>query len=330
MAAVWTLLLLWLNISQVLSLRCVQCVGTSSTCRMVARKCPSYETTCISLAYRTNDGSNTVMKGCSTTDMCNQTSIIDTGGRSIYMSSTCCETDYCNQNRYSTAQVFSNRLNCISCKSPNISCTSTTNQQSMFCDEVSNNCVDVVTQDYNNGALNKTSYYKGCGSGSIGNIECSDLFAYDTGAVQRYTAMTCCNGNNLCNSATQTVPILKNHNGILCYGCLDTGNNECDVKNQITVRCKGMLIRCMEAFDLNRRTVMKGCSTVGYCSSTKPLLEVPNISEIECCAGSYCNNFTKATSTPFVPISNAMSINTDFRLLVLFICLIYATVRHLP
>ncbi|XP_063798555.1 urokinase plasminogen activator surface receptor-like [Pseudophryne corroboree] len=329
MATVWRVLLVWFNISQVLSLKCAQCIGSSSHCGLVARTCPSYETTCLSLAFSTSDGSNTVMKGCSRTDICNQTSVINTGNHSIYMSSTCCETNYCNLNRYSTNSVFSNRLVCNRCQNPNQTCTTASNLQPMFCDEVSNNCVDVITQDFINGTARPLSYTKGCGSATLGNIACTNLFAYDTGSRQRYTYMSCCNGNNLCNSAPLTIPIRNNHNGDTCYGCYDTGNNECADANLVPVKCKGILIRCMEAFDQNRRTLFKGCSTVAFCSSTYPSLQVPNISEIQCCAGSYCNNFTQQTSTPAVPISSATSITRDFGLLVLFISLIYATVRHI-
>ncbi|XP_056399149.1 urokinase plasminogen activator surface receptor-like [Hyla sarda] len=291
---------------------------------MVARTCPSYETTCISLAYRSLD-SNTVMKGCSTTEMCNQTSIIDIGNRAIYMSATCCETNFCNLNRYSTAPVFSNRIQCNSCKSSTFSCSSPF--QSLFCDEVNNNCVDLVTREFTNGVVSGTSYVKGCGSG---NAACTDLFAYDTGKYQRYTYLSCCSSRDLCNSAQVSVPILNNINGITCFGCLETGKNECAVENQTTVQCKGLLIRCMEAFDKNRNTIMKGCSTVGFCSSTFPSQEVPTFSEIQCCAGSMCNNFTRSTSNTTTVVSSSSRLHTDLQLPAFFICLLYAILRHIP
>ncbi|XP_044133570.1 urokinase plasminogen activator surface receptor [Bufo gargarizans] len=314
----------------VLCLKCLQCVGTSSSCRMVARTCPSYETTCISLAYRSTAPSsdrNTVMKGCSTTDLCNQTSIIDIGDQFIYMSSTCCESNFCNINRYSTKAVYSSRLNCYSCDStnPSLSCTSTSN--TAFCDEVNNHCVDLVTTEWRNGKVSATSYAKGCGSGSTS--ACTDLFAYNTGRYQRYTYLQCCNIDK-CNKNKVTTQVLNNKNGIYCHGCLETGNNECAEKAQESVECKGYMIRCMEAFDQNRKTVMKGCSSVAFCSSTFPTIGVPNISEIQCCAGTYCNNFTRETSSPSTVVSSSTRLNTDLRLPAFLITLIYAIIRHFP
>nr|DBA15865.1 TPA: hypothetical protein GDO54_003321 [Pyxicephalus adspersus] len=291
---------------------------------MVVKKCASYETTCISMAYRTQDGSNTVMKGCATTDLCNQTSIIDTGSRSIYMTASCCESDFCNVNRFSTAQVYSNRLQCNACNSSSSSCT---NSQPIFCDQVNNNCVDVVTMEVNGNTKSSSSYIKGCGSGNIGD-SCTNLFAYSTGTYQRYTYLSCCNNNNRCNSDTKTVPVLNNNNGITCYGCKDNGNNECATKNQTLVSCKGTLLRCMEAFDQNRRTIMKGCSTVAFCSSTNVLQQSSNVSEIMCCAGSLCNNFTRETASEVINPSSIANRNTDFSILVIFICLMTAIMRH--
>ncbi|XP_069802788.1 urokinase plasminogen activator surface receptor-like [Dendropsophus ebraccatus] len=312
----------------VLCLKCLQCVGTSSSCRMVAKTCSSYETTCISLAYRSLGEtyySNTLMKGCATTELCNQTSIIDTGKRAVYMSATCCETNYCNLNRYSTSPVFSNRLQCNSCKSSTLSCSSPF--QSLFCDEVNNNCVDVVTKEYTNGALTASKYVKGCGQG---NVACTDLFAYDTKNYQSYTYLSCCSSGNNCNSFQVSIPILNNINGIRCFACLETGNNECAVEKQVPVDCKGTLIRCMEAFDQNRKTIMKGCSTVGFCSSTFPSQDVPKFSEIQCCAGNMCNNFTQSTSNTTTMVSNSTRLNTDLRLPAFLITLIYVILRHYP
>ncbi|XP_040271815.1 urokinase plasminogen activator surface receptor-like [Bufo bufo] len=317
---------LLLSICQVLCLKCLQCVGSSSSCRMVVKTCPSYETTCISLAYRST-GSNTVMKGCSTTELCNQTSIIDTGDQFIYMSSTCCESNFCNINRYSTNAVYSSRLNCYTCDStnPSLSCTSTSN--TTFCDEVNNHCVDLVTTEWRNGAVSATSYAKGCGSGSTS--ACTDLFAYNTGRYQRYTYLKCCDSDK-CNKNKVTTQVLNNKNGIYCHGCLETGNNECAENAQESVECRGYLIRCMEAFDQNRKTVMKGCSSVAFCSSTFPTMGVPNISEIQCCAGSYCNNFTRETSSPSTVVSSSTRLNTDLRLPAFLITLIYAIIRRFP
>ncbi|KAG9470235.1 hypothetical protein GDO78_018526 [Eleutherodactylus coqui] len=325
MAKGWTLLLLYLHISPVLCLKCLQCVGTSSMCRMIVRTCPSYETTCISLAYSSQDG-NTVMKGCSTTQLCNQTSIIDTGSRSVYMTATCCESDFCNLNRYSTAPVFSNRLECNSCRSPMLDCSYP--YQSIFCDEVNNNCVDLVTEEWWNGVSSRSSYVKGCGSGKT--EQCMDVFAFNTGSYQRYTYLSCCNGANRCNDGRLSIPMLTNNNGISCFGCMETGNNECAVENQVPVRCKGMLIRCMQAFDENRKTIMKGCCTVGFCSSTYPSQNVPNISEIQCCAGSFCNNFTLETYSPTNLVNSSTRLNTDIRLPAFLMSLIYAIIRHFP
>ncbi|XP_041427600.1 urokinase plasminogen activator surface receptor-like [Xenopus laevis] len=308
-----------LFLSAVNSLRCLQCIGSASSCRMVARKCQAYETTCISLAYRSTAGSttsNTVMKGCSTRALCNQTSVIDTGNRSIYMSASCCETDYCNINRYSTKAVFSNRMQCYTCKNNNLYC-GYPNLDKVFCDGVDNWCVDVLTKEYTNGKVTASAYSKGCGSGEA----CNSLLAFDTGSFQRYTQYSCCNSQTLCNDAYQsTTQILNNINGITCWACLDTGNNECDVKNQVQISCKGTLIRCMEAYDQNRKVVMKGCSTVTYCSATYPSLNVPNISEIQCCAGSNCNNFTQMSTTS--EINGAWSPSTDVRLLILLFTLL--------
>ncbi|KAM4703028.1 urokinase plasminogen activator surface receptor-like [Rhinophrynus dorsalis] len=293
---------------------------------MVAKSCPSYETTCISLAYRSQAGSstaNTVMKGCSTRELCNQTSIIDTGGRALYMSATCCETDYCNINRYSTSAVFSNRLECYTCKDPTLSC-SIPNVETVVCDGVSNWCVDVITKQITNGQVTGLSYSKGCGSSD----GCNTLLAYNTGSFQHYTQYSCCNDQNRCNNAYQSVPILTNNNGISCWGCLETGKNECSVKKQTPVICNGTLIRCMEAFDQNRQTVMKGCSTVNFCSSTFPSLNVPNISEIQCCAGSFCNNFTRESASPVI-ISNSWCPHTDFRLLLFLVTLLCTVINQI-
>ncbi|XP_075695120.1 urokinase plasminogen activator surface receptor-like [Rhinoderma darwinii] len=327
MANGWTLLLLCLHISPVLCLKCLQCVGSSSTCRMVVRTCPSYETTCISLAYRSQGSSNTVMKGCSTTELCNQTSIINTGSRSIYMTATCCESNLCNLNRYSTAQVFTNRLVCNSCNSSTSSCSAPLDP--LFCDEVSNYCVDLITYEWTNGVSIGSSLVKGCGSGNIGE-PCTGLFAYNTGRYESYTNLTCCNNKDLCNTNSRIINKLPNNNGIYCFGCKETGKNECAVENQEPVKCKGMLIRCMEAFDENRKTIMKGCCTVNFCSSTFPSQEVSNISEIQCCAGSFCNNFTRDTSSPTtIVVSSSTRLNTDFRLSAFLISLIYV-IRNFP
>ncbi|XP_073426028.1 urokinase plasminogen activator surface receptor-like [Dendrobates tinctorius] len=310
----------------VLCLRCLQCIGTSSSCRMVVRTCASYETSCISIAYRSQGDSNTVMKGCSTTYMCNQTSIIDTGTRSVYMTSTCCESNFCNINRYSTSQVYMNRLQCNSCPSSSVGCSSS--YKSIFCDEVSNYCVNMATKEWKNGVLSTSSNVLGCGSANIGET-CTNLFAFNTGSYERYSYFSCCNTNR-CNTASQQVPKLTNNNGISCFGCLETGKNECAVAKQVSVQCKGTLIRCMEVFDKNRTTIMKGCSTVTFCSSTYPSQEIPNVSEIQCCAGSYCNNFTRETNTTTDVISSSTRLNTDLRLPAFLIGLIYAIMRHFP
>ncbi|XP_073511446.1 urokinase plasminogen activator surface receptor-like [Phyllobates terribilis] len=310
----------------VLCLKCLQCVGTSSSCRMVVRTCPSYETSCISIAYRSQGDSNTVMKGCSTTDLCNQTSIIDTGTRSVYMTSTCCESNYCNLNRYSTSQVYMNRLTCNSCPSSSATCSSS--YKPIFCDEVSNYCVNMATKEWRNGVLSTSSNVIGCGSGNILET-CTDLFAFNTGSYERYTYLSCCKTDR-CNTASQQVPKLTNNNGISCFGCLETGKNECAIQNQVSVQCKGLLLRCMEVYDKNRTTIMKGCSTVGFCSSTYPSLDIPNVSEIQCCAGSYCNNFTRETYTPANVISSSTRLDTDLRLPAFLIGLIYAIMRHFP
>ncbi|XP_053547180.1 urokinase plasminogen activator surface receptor-like isoform X2 [Bombina bombina] len=320
MGKVWKLLFMCLNISQVLSLRCLQCIGSSSSCRMSTKRCPAYETTCISLAYRSKDGVNTVMKGCSLPVLCNQTSVIDIGSQSIYMSATCCETDYCNINRYSTVSVFSNRLQCYICKDPNKTCIYP-NLQPFFCDQVNNWCMDVITREITNGKETSTSFAKGCGSVDA----CNTLQGYNTGIFEHYTQYKCCNNGDFCNNAQESVSILKNNNGISCWGCYETGRNECAVENQIPVKCKGLLIRCMEVFDKNRKTVMKGCSTVSYCSSSIPSHVIPNITEIQCCAGSFCNNFTR--EFPIEPQkSSARCSYTDYKLLVFFLSFLYATI----
>ncbi|KAM4016861.1 urokinase plasminogen activator surface receptor-like [Anomaloglossus baeobatrachus] len=327
MAKGWTLLLLCLHISQVLCLKCLQCVGTSTSCRMVVKKCPSYETSCISIAYRSQADSNTVMKGCSTPDLCNQTSIIDTGNRSVYMTSTCCENNLCNLNRYSTSQVYTNRLQCNTCPSSSIACMSSSFKP-LFCDEVSNYCVDTATKEWKNGVVSSSSYVKGCGSGNIGET-CTDLFAFNTGTSERYTYRSCCTTNG-CNTVTQQIPKLNNNNGISCFGCLDAGNNECAAANQVSVKCKGILIRCMEVFDKNKKTIMKGCSTVAFCSSTYPSQDIPNVSEIQCCAGSLCNNFTRQTSIPSNATISSARRNTDLRFSAFLIGLVFAIFRHYP
>ncbi|XP_040183289.1 urokinase plasminogen activator surface receptor-like [Rana temporaria] len=333
MALVWKLLLLWVNFAQVAPLKCLQCVGTSSSCRMVARKCPAYETTCISLAYQTQDSSNTVMKGCSTTQLCNQSSIIDTGTTSIYMTASCCETDYCNINRFSASKVYSNRLQCNVCNNSITTSTTITcpNRQSLFCDEVNNNCVDVITME-TNGSTQIQKYTKGCGSGNIGDV-CTNLFAYSTGTYQRYTYLSCCTGN-LCNSGQKAIPMLTNDNGIKCYGCKDNGNNECAKENQKPVTCRGTLLRCMEVFDDQRRTIMKGCCTVAFCSSTDlaqptdPSPQQTKISEIMCCAGSFCNDFSRNKSSDVITPSSTAYRNTDYSILAVFICVISAFIGH--
>ncbi|XP_068098441.1 uncharacterized protein [Hyperolius riggenbachi] len=314
------------------SLKCLQCLGTSSSCRMVAKKCPSYETTCISLTYQTQAGAygtNTVMKGCASTQLCNQTSIIDSGNHSMYMTSTCCESDYCNLNHFSAANVFSNRLQCSVCNSDTQNCQ--TNLQPMLCDEVSSTCVDIQVVDYLNGVKKSSSYIKGCGAPNTGD-QCKNTYAFNTGSLQRNTLTSCCN-TKLCNSNTGSFnPVYTNYNGIKCWGCLENGNNSC--ASPTPVSCQGTMLRCFEAFDQNRKTVMKGCSTVAFCSSTY-LTDLPyKVSEIMCCAGSFCNNFTQQISNSTGTIggcgisSRATSMNTDFRLIAFFIILLYATLRH--
>eukprot|EP00079_Xenopus_tropicalis_P037461 XP_017951232.1 PREDICTED: urokinase plasminogen activator surface receptor-like [Xenopus tropicalis] len=212
-------------------------------------------------------------------------------------------------------------MQCYTCKSNNLSCA-LPNLNTVFCDEVNNWCVDVLTKEITNGEfltflsglVTASSYTKGCGSGEA----CNSLLAFDTGSFQHYTQYSCCNSQTQCNNAFQSIPILDNINGITCWACLDTGNNECAAENQKVISCKGTLLRCMEAYDQNRRTVMKGCSTVTYCSATFPTLNVPNIAEIQCCAGNNCNNFTQfPTSTE---ISGSPS--TDFRLPMLLFTLL--------
>ncbi|KAG8547563.1 hypothetical protein GDO81_028009, partial [Engystomops pustulosus] len=184
------------------------------------------------------------MKGCSTTELCNQTSIIYTGNRAVYMTATCCESNLCNLNKYSTSRVYSNRLQCNSCKSSSTTCPGP--YQPVFCDEVNNNCVDLITTEYTKDVPTSTSYVKGCGAGNVG--QCTDLFALNTGDYQRYSYLSCCSNTDKCNSPTVSIPKLINNNGITCFGCKETGKNECAIQNQVQVRCKGTLIRCMEAF----------------------------------------------------------------------------------
>ncbi|XP_075459394.1 urokinase plasminogen activator surface receptor-like isoform X2 [Ascaphus truei] len=324
MGTLWRMLLLCLNISQVLGLRCFQCIGTASSCRMTRKKCPIYETTCISLAYRSQDmqsSQNTVIKGCASPVLCNQTSAVDIGRKSIYMSATCCDTDYCNIDRYSTVPVFSNRMECYTCKDPKKAC-SLPNLQPLFCDQVNNWCVDVITKNITNRTDSGFSYTKGCGSGEA----CATLQAYNTGSHQHYSQNQCCRGDK-CNNAQAPVPILTNSNGISCWACMESGKNECAVHNQVQVPCNGTLIRCMEAFDRDRRTLMKGCSTVTFCSATTIALQVPNISEVQCCAGNLCNNFSRETSVPAV--SSAWSPHTDFKLFLLIFFFFCTAIQHL-
>ncbi|KAM8927805.1 urokinase plasminogen activator surface receptor-like [Pelodytes ibericus] len=329
MAIVWTFVLLLVSISQVSGLRCVQCVGTSSSCRLSAKTCPSYETTCFSLAYKqaqvssTSVFSETLIKGCSTPELCNQTSIIDIGTQSIYMSASCCEKDFCNLNPYSTTPVFSNRLQCSACTDTSKSCQ--TANTTVFCDGVNNWCVDRITRNYTNGVVTGSTYSKGCGSGQA----CNTLLSYNTGAFQHYTQYVCCNKGNNCNNLQKSVNVLTNNNGITCYGCQDTGNNECAPENQTIVHCKGIQLRCMETFNASRQTWFKGCSTVSFCSSTYPHLSITNISEIQCCAGSLCNNSTREYSTN--PISShAYRTNVDFKLLIFLFIFSWACLRHFP
>ncbi|XP_053308123.1 urokinase plasminogen activator surface receptor-like [Spea bombifrons] len=319
MAIAWAACLLLINVYQVFGLRCLQCIGNAATCRMSVRTCPSYETTCISLAYKEAQGfrsSDTLMKGCSTPELCNQTSAIDIGSRSIYMSATCCERDFCNINRFSTTPVFSNRLQC---------CRNTTCSDTMFCDGVNNWCVDVASKNVSGAITIETRYTKGCGSGDA----CNTTLAYNTGSFQHFTQYTCCNHRNNCNNIQQSIPTLDNNNGIRCWGCRDGGNNECAPSNQTYVQCKGIQIRCMEAFDQTRnKTVMKGCSTVSFCSSTPPHLDIPSISEVQCCAGSLCNNFTREYDVP-VTVSSGHRTNTDSGVFIFLFSLLCASIRHL-
>ncbi|XP_063292006.1 urokinase plasminogen activator surface receptor-like [Pelobates fuscus] len=326
MAIVWTAFLLLFNISPAFSLKCLQCVGTAASCPMLVKTCPSYETSCFALAYKGVQGSSTVdtvIKGCSTPQICNQTSIIDAGVQSVTMSSSCCEKNFCNINRFNTLPVFSNRLECSTCADPTKPCKSA--DTSIFCDEVNSYCVDVVTSNYTNGKISGTMYSKGCGSGE----GCNTLFSYNTGSFQHYTQFSCCNSNNKCNNIQKSVTVLTNDNGIKCWGCQETGKGECATQNQTLVSCTGLQIRCMEAFDERNQTWFKGCSTVSFCSSTYPYLNtLPSISGIECCAGSLCNNFSRIYDTTNTTVSHAHRTNTDFRLLIFLASFLFATFGH--
>ncbi|XP_069496972.1 urokinase plasminogen activator surface receptor isoform X2 [Ambystoma mexicanum] len=259
---------------------------------MVRQRCLAYETTCISLAYQSTTPlltTNSVMKGCASTTLCNVTSAIDTGTNSFYMTSTCCETDYCNSNRFSAVGVVSKQLQCSSCVDAETCKTPT----QLACRNTNNQCVDVVTEIYNNGTMTNSSI-KGCGSGEA----CGALLSYNTGGSQLYTQFQCCSSNR-CNNRTISVSKPRFPNGIMCWGCNETGNNECAPEKQQMVKCSGSLVRCMEAFGPDRKTLKKGCCTEDLCSDTYPAVSgIPKEVEIQCCAGNLCNQWGKVYSCP--------------------------------
>ncbi|XP_078511706.1 urokinase plasminogen activator surface receptor-like [Lissotriton helveticus] len=290
MKALLGTLLLFLPLAY--SLKCLKCQGSSSFCRMRKQSCAAYETTCISLAYLSQGSTSvdTVMKGCSTTALCNTTSVLSIGAGSIFMTATCCESNYCNLNSFSAAKVTSNELQCKSCSTPSECQT----PGSVICRETNNNCMDVSTLSVTNATMTST-YTKGCGSGD----SCGKLMAYDTGVTQQYSLISCCANNN-CNVKLFNATKPPYHNGITCWGCNETGRNECALENQSVVRCNGSLARCFQMFGgPNRQTLKKGCCSEPLCSSIFPAVQgIPANTEIQCCAGNLCNKWPNTYPCP--------------------------------
>ncbi|XP_069057431.1 urokinase plasminogen activator surface receptor-like [Pleurodeles waltl] len=290
MKALLGTLLLFLPVA--FSLKCVKCQGSARYCRMRKQTCAAYETTCISLAYLSNGSTtvDTVMKGCSTTALCNTTSALSIGASFIFMTATCCESNYCNFNSFSAAKVVSNELQCQSCTTS----TGCDTPSSVICRETNNRCMDVATVVGNNGTLTGT-YVKGCGSGDA----CGKYMAYDTGTTQQYSLIKCCNSDN-CNDKKIAVTKPPYHNGIICWGCNESGKNECALENQSVVRCNGSLARCFQMFGgPNRQTLKKGCCTEELCSNIYPAVQgIPANTEIQCCAGNLCNKWANTYPCP--------------------------------
>ncbi|XP_068099434.1 urokinase plasminogen activator surface receptor-like [Hyperolius riggenbachi] len=234
------------------------------------------------------------MKGCASTQLCNQTSIIDTGKHSMSMTSTCCESDYCNYKDYTVPEVLPTdapvvNLRCLSCEGNSTSCASS-NLTSLRSAGLQDRCMTISTA-YVTGvsginASRSDVVVKGCGTGNL----CGRKLYYNTGAGRIYSEVSCCGAPN-CNQGVNTVKIDETPNGMKCYGCNETGLGEC--QQTTIVSCTGYMTSCMDVIGFPQgNTLMRGCVSTDVCYGLSSVMYLQPSQKLYCCQGNMCNDGT--------------------------------------
>ncbi|XP_040271814.1 urokinase plasminogen activator surface receptor-like [Bufo bufo] len=220
-------------------------------------------------------------KGCSQGLVCNQTEYVDLKVKKTYISSQCCNTDFCNTGDY-YARVPVSQLWCYKCVGNSVSCAAS-NLDRIQCAGVQDRCMTFSTVYVNDSSSDVV--YKGCGTGNL----CGRRLDYNTGGTRVYKQVSCC-GSDYCNQGVPTVTVNKTSNGLQCYACNETGRGECTTPITSTVSCTGNMTSCLEVVGFPRgSTLMRGCCSGDVCFGLSASMNLQASQKLYCCQGNLCN-----------------------------------------
>ncbi|XP_077788300.1 urokinase plasminogen activator surface receptor-like isoform X1 [Podarcis muralis] len=267
-------------------LSCHKCLGTRENCTNQQQLCGSNETLCMEETRATYGPiSETLKRGCTTSQYCQSYFSTRRGfiSRSIY----CCSEDLCNEVPYNvTYSTERNGVECYSCIGSLEECNGTSIPTAQ-CRGKENRCVEISRQWLPGTGLVEP-IIKGCGN----YPKEETLLAYGIGGKISYVAIRVCEGSR-CNNSSFAEFSARELNGLVCYSCLDTGNDECGAENLQLMNCVGNMDHCMNVIDYVRgATLRAGCANQQLCQDTVfygTLLPKLPVSYVTCCQGPFCN-----------------------------------------
>ncbi|KAM4650693.1 urokinase plasminogen activator surface receptor-like isoform 3-T3 [Discoglossus pictus] len=176
----------------VAALFCLNCSGSNESCalqNLTSIQCAGVHDRCLTITTATvNDGrTDTVIKGCGTTNLCNRFLEYNAGNERLYTTTSCCGKTKCNND--TTKVTVDDRLNGLTC----FACNDTgkgeckTNITTVQCTGSMTYCMDVI------GFPRGNTLMRGCCSKDV----CLGLPF--TLTVQASRKLFCCSGN-MCNN----------------------------------------------------------------------------------------------------------------------------------
>ncbi|KAK7926296.1 hypothetical protein WMY93_008606 [Mugilogobius chulae] len=296
--------------------KCYRCDGKGDCTGTL--NCDGDEDQCVKV-FATTVNKPGIMKGCATKSLCSAHNLSIPG---INSTISCCEGNHCNggngregsgvdksfhQRKQQTHRPISNMhlcvliiglvlfpqvytLKCNTCEPVTASCPE-------------KQCPDEKTQC---GSFRKNTYNANSVKDSLLGKSCSDSKDCFQGSinfgVERLVFTSECCNSDLCNKQDAPDPPKTKPNGNKCYRC--DGNSNCTG----TLNCDGDEDQCVKVKVTagGKTQIQKGCATKSLCDNVK--LKIPDIDEVFCCEGNYCNGVSGVSASLLVLATMLMSV----------------------